>query len=281
MRTLFPGALQNFIFILIYSVLSFTGSLVYGQEIAQGVKKIQVLNFGTFHMGATSDATKTEFDEHNRKNQRAAHKVARELAAFQPTVIIVELPPSYDEALQARYESYIKNPRRSFADPTEIELLAFEVGRLSGTTRIYGIDHKMEYNYKVGHEIENTTDPAWYMSYYQDPVGFHPIENPNEESLSLKEKLSITNTPEFLDFLMAVNADMLTHAASEDGFEGADEAARFYQRNLRMYTNLNRIGLKENDRVFLLMGAAHTAFFRDFFRRSPKYQMVDTASYID
>ena len=31
---------------------------------------IQVLNFGTFHMGETSDENKTEFDENDKKNQK-------------------------------------------------------------------------------------------------------------------------------------------------------------------------------------------------------------------
>ena len=80
--------------------------------------------------------------------------------------------------------------------------------------------------------------------------------------------------------MITVNADILTHAATESKFEGADEAAKYYQRNLRMYTNLNRIDLKSSDRVFILMGASHTAFFRDFISRSPKYIMVDTFEYL-
>ncbi len=84
----------------------------------------------------------------------------------------------------------------------------------------------------------------------------------------------------FLDFLTAVNSDQLTHVGSEDGFEGADEAAKYYQRNLRMYTNLNRLDLSKDDRVFILMGASHTAFFRDFTSRSHKYEMVNTFDYL-
>lgn len=73
---------------------------------------------------------------------------------------------------------------------------------------------------------------------------------------------------------------MLTHAGTENEFERADEAAKFYQRNRRMYSNLNRMDLNENDRVLILMGATHTAYFRDFISRSPKYEMVDTFEYL-
>jgi len=96
----------------------------------------------------------------------------------------------------------------------------------------------------------------------------------------LFDKLKSINHDRTLDFLITVNADMLTHAGTDNGFEGADEAAKYYQRNLRMYSNLNRIKLNEEDRVFILMGASHTAFFRDFISRSPKYEMVNSFDYL-
>ncbi|MCB0547210.1 MAG: hypothetical protein KDD19_06440 [Phaeodactylibacter sp.] len=245
-----------------------------------GLSKIPVLNFGTFHMGFTPDANKTEFDEHDKENQRAVHEIAEKLAAFQPTVILVETEPGYDEALQAAYQKYQEDPEMFFENPSEIELLAFELGRLSGTKRIYGIDHQMGYNYNIGNEIDNQIDPAWHDKYYENPLQFYPEANVNEDSLGLLDKLKLKNHDQYLDFLIAVNADMLTHAGSEKGFEGADEAAKYYQRNLRMYSNLNRIELDAKDRVFILMGASHTAFFRDFISRSPKYEMVNTFAYL-
>lgn len=249
-------------------------------EAVQTVPKIPILNFGTFHLGYTTDQHTTEFDQHNKKNQAEAHEIAAMLAEFKPTVILVETTPTYDETLQADYKEYLANPEMFFENPTEIELLAFELGRLSGTERIYGIDHKMGYNYMIGSEIENSIDSVWYNKYYSNPMQFSPEIDVNKDSLNLKEKLILTNNDVYLDFLITVNADMLTYAGTENQFEGADEAAKYYQRNLRMYSNLHRIDLKADDRVFILMGASHTAFFRDFISRSPQYKMVETGKYL-
>lgn len=243
--------------------------------------KIQVLNFGTFHFGATSDAHKAKFDEHDQTNQQAAKEIAEMLAEFKPTVILVERVPEYNDQLQEIYQSYVANPDMTFKRPTEVQLLAFELGRLSGTERIYGIDHKMGYNYKIGIEIENAIDPSWHDKFFQDPYQFYPELNfRNDESMSLIDKLRIMNQDQILDYAIVGNADMLTHAGTESGFEGADEAAKYYQRNLRMYSNMNRIQFNEDDRVFILMGSSHTAFFRDFLSRSPKYEMVNTLDYL-
>ena len=242
--------------------------------------KIEILNFGTFHMGETNDANKIEFDENNKKNQLAINEIATKLSLFRPTVIVVETPPEYDKKLQVEYNEYLSNPQIKFKNLSEIELLGYELGRISGVKRIYGIDHKMSYNYNVGAEMVNTVDSLWHNRYYKNPLKFYPLVNIDQKNLNLLEKLKITNNNLYLDFLIEVNAEMLSHVGSEKGFEGADEATKYYQRNLRMYSNLNRLNLTSKDRIFILMGASHTAYFRDFISRSPKYKMVNTFNYL-
>lgn len=244
------------------------------------INKIPVLNFGTFHMGFTTDANKTRFDQNDKKNQKEVHAIAEKIAAFKPTVIIVENLPEFNDKLQGDYKSYIENPNMFIKNPSEVELLAFELGRLSGTKRIYGIDHKMSYNYLIAKDIDNQIDPAFVNTFYNDPLSYYPNVNVDENTLTLLEKLKLTNTNEYLDFLMTMNADVMTLVGTEGNFEGADEATKYYQRNLRMYSNLNRITLHKNDRVFILMGASHTGFFRDFLQRSPKFKLVDPFDYL-
>lgn len=239
---------------------------------------VQVLNFGTFHMGYTPDANTVDFDEHNAKNQEEVHKVAKMLAAFKPTVIIVETTPDYDHTLQKEYNDYLLNPKMKFEKPSEIELLAYEIGRLSKATKIYGIDHQMGYNYMIAGQVKNKVNDNTYEKYFE----MVELEEKklNYDNLSLLDKLKVDNHPQYLDFLLNVNADALTYVSTKGNFEGADEAAKYYHRNLRMFSNLNQIELKKDDRVFILMGASHTAFFNDFMRRSPKYKLVDPFLYL-
>ena len=101
-----------------------------------------------------------------------------------------------------------------------------------------------------------------------------------ENGLSLNEKLLRINHPKVLDLLITANADILTYVGTENGFEGADEAAKYYQRNLRIYSNLNRLKLDNKDRVFILSGGSHTAFLREFMNRDETYEMVNTFDYL-
>jgi hypothetical protein len=90
----------------------------------------------------------------------------------------------------------------------------------------------------------------------------------------------LCNQPLYHDILINVNADMLTHISTEGNHEGAEEAAKFYHRNLVMYSNMNQVKLNSDDRIFILMGATHTAFFNMWLKRSPKYQLADILDYL-
>ena len=239
---------------------------------------IAVLNMGTFHMGFTSDANKTEFDEHNADNVKQVHEIAKKIAAFKPTVILVEAPPVQNEALLKKYTEYRHNPQQKFKNPSEIELLAFEVGRICNTERIYGIDYKEGYNYMIANKVRNDADTITYMGYMQ--MLDEMKKNYPEENMTVFELLKIANHPQYLDMLMNINADMLLHVSSPGKWEGAEEAAKFYHRNLVMYSNLNQIPLKKTDRVFILMGATHTAFFNMWLQRSPRYITENVLDYL-
>ena len=100
------------------------------------------------------------------------------------------------------------------------------------------------------------------------------------EKKSTLEKLKFYNTREGLDIFFNANADILTYNSTQGNFEGADEASKFYRRNLRIFSNINQIPLTKNDRVFIIMGASHTAFINDFMKRSPKYELMDVSIYL-
>jgi len=239
---------------------------------------IPVLNVATFHMGETSDASSTEFDEHNLKSQSEVKKVAQMLAKFKPTIIIIEDLPKNDSIRNLDYLNYIKNPDTKFKNPDERELLAYEVGRLSGTKKIYGIDYKESYNYRIGNSVSQKVDQKTTGDYWK-LIDENEKINP-ETGIPFQQLFKLNNQPKYLESLININADILTYVSSKGKSEGADEAAKFYHRNLVMFSNLNQIQVDKNDRIFILMGGTHTAFFMDFLRRSPKYLLKNTLDYL-
>ena len=256
----------------------------------QKQNKIKVLNYGTFHFGFTPDANKTEFDEHSETAQKEIKEISRMLAEFKPTIICVESLPKFNDEINKAYQFFLENPTKLNSNYAEISMIGFDVGRLSNVKKIYGIDHKMGYNYSIGDSIErspelkNSIDPKTYLKLTNEPFKEYPEmaeRKANYYKLPLLEKLKLINEPLYLDFLINTNADKLLYVGIGDGFEGADNAAIFYHRNLRIYSNLNRIPMTKKDRVFIIMGAAHTAFLRELIKRSPKFEMVNTLKYLN
>lgn len=252
-------------------------------------EKIKVLNFGTFHFGYTPDANKTEFDEHSQQAQKEVKNISKMLAKFKPTIICIENLPKYNNEINKAYQEFLANPIKLNTNYGESSMIGFDVGRLSNVKKIYGIDNHMGYNYSVGDyiestpELENAIDSKTYLQLTNQPFKDYPEiakREANYEKLSLLEKLKLCNEPVHLDYSINTNADKLLYVGINDGFEGADNAAIFYHRNMKIYSNLNRIPMTKNDRVFIIMGTAHTAFLREFIKRSPKFEMVNTFKYL-
>lgn len=258
--------------------LSLASISFFGQnEILDSNLKIKVLNVGTFHMGETNDAQKTEYDENDPKNKKENQIIAAMLAEFKPTVICVEYLPEDTDGLNTSYQEFLKDPNMKFNYTSEVQLLAFELGRLTGVKKLYGIDHRIPYNYPKIDSLALVLDNKSYLNYMDKAELYGSFNN---KKLSTLEHLKRINTPEYLDYLINVNADMLTYVASKDNFEGANEAAEFYKRNLIMFSNFNQVPLKQGDRVLILLGGAHTAFLNSFIKRSPKYELVSVFDYL-
>ncbi|MGC4041379.1 MAG: DUF5694 domain-containing protein [Flavobacterium sp.] len=239
---------------------------------------VPVLNVATFHMGETTDASSTEFDEKDKKNQQEVKKVAELLAKFKPTIIVIEDLPKNDSIRQADYLNYVKNPKKKFANPDERELLAYEIGRLSGAKMIYGIDFKEGYDYNIGNKVNDLADKTTANRYWS-LLDENEKKNP-EEGIPFFELFKLNNHPQYLESLININADLLTYISSKNKSEGADEAGKFYHRNLVMFSNLNQIPINKSDRILILMGGTHTAFFMDFLKRSPKFKLENTFDYL-
>jgi len=239
---------------------------------------VPVLNVATFHMGETTDANSTEFDKNDKKNQQDVKRVAILLAEFKPTIIVIESLPERDSIRRADYLDYLQHPDKKFKDPDERELLAYEIGRLSGAQKLYGIDFKEGYDYDIGEQVISKVDKTTTTKYWQ-LIDENEKKNP-EKGIPFYDLFRLNNHPQYLESLININADLLTYISSKGKSEGANEAAKFYHRNLVMFSNLNQIQVNKNDRILILMGGTHTAFFNDFLKRSPKYKPENIFKYL-
>jgi hypothetical protein len=236
--------------------------------------KIKVLNFGTAHLNSTSDANSSMINLEDPKEKADLEKMVRKIAEFKPTVILLELEPKNNEYIKETFAEYKIDQKERLNYSDELNSIGLEVGRLSETERIYGIDSQIDFDYPSLIELANQTKTdslfvTKMMDYYK-----------KLNSLKLKEQFIEINTKESkmktFDFY-----NFLATQHSENNYEGAKVISEFYERNLRMYSNLNDLKLSKNDRVFILAGATHTAYLDIFIGNSEKFILENPLKYIN
>ena len=63
-------------------------------------------------------------------------------------------------------------------------------------------------------------------------------------------------------------------------YRNADLLANWYKRNLRIFSNVNRITNPGRDRILVIMGAGPMALLQEFASQSPTYTLVNVEDYL-
>lgn len=236
--------------------------------------KIKVLNFGTAHLSQTSDANSSQINLNDPNEKADLKKLVEKIVEFKPTIICLELEPKNNDYIASTYSEYVKDQTKRLNYSDELNSIGLEVARLSGTNRIYGIDSQTGFDYPSLVKIANKkVADSLYISQVMN--NYQRVN-----ALKFKEQFRTINTRDYkMETFDLYNFLATQHTTGNQ--EGVDEITKFYQRNLKMYSNFNDIQMTENDRVFILLGATHTAYFDIFLENSPKFQLENPNEYTD
>ncbi|MCB0629972.1 MAG: DUF5694 domain-containing protein [Saprospiraceae bacterium] len=242
-----------------------------------------VLLLSTFHMGRSSDQHQLQLDLSSPERQDEIRRINKSLATFQPTHICVEVSPHYQATLDLDFQDYCRAPATHRSDfDGEILLLAYEIARQCGLTKLQGINAPLAYDYAAIQQLAAEQHNEIFLSTFQNLISelLNTSRGIAREG-TLADLLHYYNSPEILDHLINLNADLLAGVNSPEAYEGADTAAIYYQRNLRIFANLQRLPLQPHDRVLIIMGGSHIAFLQQFISRSGRFQLADIFPYLD
>lgn len=259
--------------LLVISVLICSCSSLKKKEPDNTAEKIRVLNFGTAHLSYTTDANSTARDLNDRKVKEEISSLVTCLKSFKPTIICVEMKPHDNSFVNEVYQKYIidQSNRLNYSD--ELNSIAFETGRLSGVKYIYGIDYENDFDYPSLVKLANRNKSDSLA--VANTINSYKIVN----ALPLYEQFYKINTKEYkMETFEFYNFLATMHTTEKQ--EGVDVIADFYKRNLKMYVNFCDIPATKNDRVLVILGATHTAYFDVFLEHSNKYKLENVFDYI-
>ena len=259
----------------ILAALSMTSRPALAQFAVLGGKTAgaQVLVIGSYHMSNPGlDAVNVTADDvRSPKRQREIEDLAGRIARFRPTKVAVEIPFGRDSTSNGLYRQYVAG---TYAlDRTEMQQLGFRVARSAGLPRIYGVDYDLGVN--VGAVL------VWALTHGQPELATAA------QSLSARliaEADSLMKHAKVGEIVAALNSPRADSAhgiymaalrvGADTSYPGATMTARWYERNLRIASNVLRLIEGPNDRVLVLMGAAHGPILREILGRVPGVRVM-------
>ena len=238
----------------------------------------QVMLIGTFHFsnpGKDVAQVKT-FNVLDDESQKYLKAFAERLAAFKPTRVLLEYDPENEELMNQRYTQYLAGEYELGVN--EVYQLGFRIARQAGLTSVQSFDHREQHwNAEPMFEYAKQHDSA-EMAVFNEIIGnFEASEDKARASMNLKGLLQRCNSLEQermnMDLYLATNS-----IGVNDGWSGADASASWWQRNFRMYANIQQAA-KPGERIIAIGGTGHTAILKTLLATDTRLQGVPVDGY--
>lgn len=244
------------------------------------------MTLGVFHFDFPNlDAVQTEekdkisvLDEPFRSEIIA---LAKSLKEFKPTIIAIERTQDRQNRIDSLYHAYRVGEWE--LGENEIYQLGFRIGHDLNIEKIYCIDD-FGVHYEHILAIFNDSVRLARISEYQQWVFQTEGKSRTAERVSsIVETIHASNKPENIQNNMAGYLSGLFKYEEEAGdYTGVDfESGRWFNRNLRIFRNIQRIPKNTDDRILLIIGSDHLNLLNFFFERSNEFELVSPLPYIE
>lgn len=244
-------------------------------------KDVHVMVLGVYHFANPGrDIVKSVVEDHLGAGKQAEiAEVVDALAAFSPTKVAVEHPAMEQAELHDRYSAYLAGGHE--LGRSEGEQLGFRLAARFGHGVVHAIDDWgrlfMGFDRMLAYAREH--DPE-SLRLFEEAVATAEAESrePAARSRTVRETLRLCNTPErdCDDHGMYV---WFTKIGAGQCYAGADVLTAWYDRNIRIFTNLARV-LEDGDRALVICGSAHAPILRQLVDAAPGLELTDPLAYL-
>jgi len=254
-------------------------------------EQIEVLTLGTFHFAfPNNDVKKIEKDNQidvlDAKYQEEIALLVEKINAFKPTKIVVEAQPRWQSHYDSLYQAYITGNHELRRD--EVEQVGFRLAKLAGLDRVHCVDCWGGDMPTVQAFLEKNDSVAMqkFMDYF-----YH---NPDTLLKSYHYEKSLFQTEGIIPELKRKNkkehvkrdlgnylVGIFKYELPDDKHFGADfTTGWWFNRNLRIFRNIQCIETTPDDRIFVIFGFGHMNLLNLFFDASPEYHLQDINDYL-
>jgi Family of unknown function (DUF5694) len=235
---------------------------------------------GSFHFEYyNADAYKVEkskqIDILSDKKQQELKLLLDYISIFKPTKICVEAPENWKT--MDKYRLYKAGKKKLEKD--EVQQIAFRLIDKFKLDTVYSIDART-----IAEELPESKDSNIIKPYFNSIFDNYNFKANNNYNNLLLYHTELSLTIPLLAYFKYLNApkslqrDYGAYLVGDfkNGFyNGADALATYwYDRNLRIFRNIQKITTSPKDRILVLFGAGHIAILDQLLKSSPEYNYI-------
>lgn len=241
--------------------------------------KPSILILGVYHMANPGlDVVKTELDDHlSDKRQKEIKKLVEHLKPFKPTKIAIESPFGSKTKIE-QYHKYLNGDYTLTTD--EIDQIGFRLGKALNHKTLYPIDYQKDLGFKTVWAFLKENGQADVIAWLQKEM-----EN------TAKEQNELIRNNSVIDILRQMNTQENIEKSHRPYLEiakigkgpiyvGADLVANWYERNIKIFSNLTRIVTSKNDRILVIFGQGHVKILQELIRDSQDFILEYVNNYL-
>jgi hypothetical protein len=256
---------------------SVSASAAHAQSLPEP-ERPQVMILGTFHFANPGrDIVKVEVaDVLSPAKQAEILDVVEALARFGPTKIAIEHLPSAAPQVDSLYDAY--RAGRHVLTRSESEQLGFRLAERFEHPRLYPINHFADSPFGAMMAYAEEHDPTFLTWAEEEMTRAAEQSNRWQREHTIGEILRMTNEPEDLAADHGVYM-RFARVGAGDTFVGADVAAKWYERNIKIFANLQRIA-EPGDRILVIYGSGHAPILRALVTADRDMTLVEPLEYL-
>lgn len=256
-----------------------------------GKHKAKAMVLGVFHFdnpNLDSYKPKFPFNILESKRQSELDTLLNKIAEYKPTKILLEWPRiKMDSITNERYQSFLNGSFDISNKSNEVYQIGFNLAKKLGHNRVYCSDASADW-FGVNLDWDNYDENAYLKSKGQfeksnryDYEALYKLGDSIKNIQTLREHLIFINRPEnrLKDHQVYLTQGVLEGAG--DNYLGADGVARWYRRNLRIFSNAYDLtDFDKEERLLLIYGSGHVWQLRQFFTDSPDFDYIEPNEYL-
>lgn len=264
-------------------------TLLFTFQIKAQESRTEVLTLGTFHfnfpnMDFVQTDSSDQIDVLKPEYQEEIQLIVEKLKKFNPTIIVVERPASKQDEVDSLYNSFLDGKHELNRD--ESQQIGFRLAKESGIKKLYAVDEWGEFNQQVERVIQgkDSIEKNKFSDYYQkDPEASKKYNSkPLFKEKGILAELNRLNNPENIrkslgNYLIGP----FKYESEEGDFFGVNfQTGRWFNRNLKIFRNIQRIKSTPEDRILVIYGAGHMNILNLLFESSPEFELVSTYDFL-